>query len=74
MELAFVAGVERGRGLGAREKREGDFHLGYVETGTVTERTTNTIVKYQQQHNMASSSIHKTTGFEIQIKQIHNLS
>ena len=25
---AYVAGIERGRGLGAREKREGDFHPG----------------------------------------------
>ena len=25
---AFVAGIARGRGLGAREKREGDFHPG----------------------------------------------
>ena len=74
LKLAFVAGIDRGRGLGARGKREGDFHPGQVETGTVTEKTANAVVKYQQQHNMASSSIHKTTGFEIQIKHIHSLS
>ena len=28
LELAFVAGIERGRKLRAREKREGDFHPG----------------------------------------------
>ena len=37
----------------------------WVETATATEKSENTIEKYQQR-NQASSSIHETTGFEIQ--------